>query len=809
VKNQKLIKRSFTGIGLALILLLCSFIFQIEANAQIKKITPPKINIAKILKSNTIVKDTLPKPPKIRIDPSKVKLNKLPIDTKTKSFLNTITKPIKFKDNRDKSEEKRIYLYLNKLINDSLLKIDPSTVKEIMVQLNAINTANKSTKLSIEATNDSIDSLVKLNNLDKKASKATVDSIKVQMSAVIQENANNNNQEKRVLKNKITELLKQFSDLKYCTSMLAAKDSIIKHDTLRYFKCCLNPKIQLIGWHSAEMKNEFKNYNYNYLSAINLYAYELSVTGKSKNQKEIQEFEKPNGVIKLAQSNGCDVHLTIHNDNPDEIAIFLNNPVARKTFYKEIDELIGNNKLKGINIYFDYIEESEPFVRFIKELYRNLKTINNSIKLNISIPAIRDDESLDEIAAYNFQELDSMVNCYLVLTDDLISLKTNLAQSSSPLYDSDKYGKRTIQSTIGFYGNLNIPKSKLIMTVSYTGIKWQVEDFQGTPLSHLSQGGETRTYAEIMNEYANGEVEGHNIIEGFDPDQVAAYYNITDLNTLIKEQIWFEDFRSLYQKYNWALENELGGVSIRGLGNDNGYSELWDVLGATLIKIDTTYLVEHTVHKISKVKKCLNIFTNALKGISLNTFEQDMMWASAVRLKYIDLENKKGYTRFDSIKFPDEQTIFDYMQNPIVWKNTPDYKPSVETDSQCYLTNLSQCYYLYTRWTIYATFFRWCGTIFLCLSVIFYLVTRYFERFKLGSAKVRTTIKIAQSIFFIIFIISTSFWVYLNPSFDSIGAGSNGTGIVLMFYMLFFGAFLGWIIHSWYAKNKHIPKNLP
>jgi hypothetical protein len=51
--------------------------------------------------------------------------------------------------------------------------------------------------------------------------------------------------------------------------------------------------------------------------------------------------------------------------------------------------------------------------------------------------------------------------------------------------------------------------------------------------------------------------------------------------------------------------------------------------------------------------------------------------------------------------------------------------------------------------------------------------------------------------------------LYLSPSVALIGASSAGSNIGILFISLFFGVFLGWIINSWYNKNKRVSKNLP
>jgi spore germination protein YaaH len=793
VKNRVHNKKSVSGIGLVIILILVAFIFQLEANAQIK--IPTAAKIGKAIKSKALANDTVKKVTKIIIPPSAVKLKgNLNFKKQPQGLLKKIIQPIRFKDNRENNERKRMYVFMMELIHKGQLKIDSSTVDKIMIQLDTITSANKTNNQSIESTNNSIDSLIVSNNLYDKASEAVVDSIKTQMSAVIQESADNNNQEKRDLGSELNKLLKDIRNVQFsCTSNFAEIKNKIEKDSINYFKTCLNPKIKIIGWYDGSMNDKFKNYNYYYLSSINLNGYELSANGKIKNPKDIQKFEKPEGIIELARSKGCDVHLTIHSDNPDDITQFLKDAVARKTLFRELDQLIKKDKLKGINIYFDYIEEPQRFVQFIKELRRNLSVIDSSIQLNITLPGIKDEVSLDEIAAYNFPELNSHVDYYLVLTDNISDPYLNIARASSPLFSSDKYGDRNIESTISFYSNGKIPISKLIMTVSYTGTEWQVEDFSG---SLKTDEGKTITYANILEKISRRTDNKLNVIEGFDPDQVASFVNIVGPDPDTKKQIWYEDFRSLYLKYNWALENGLGGVSIRGLGNDDGYPELWDVLGSSLIKIDTTWTD----------KKPLKVLSLKLKfGDYLNVFASDVKWAVAIRLKYYD--SNGALIRFSRVHLKDSIQIF--KGRATIWEEWQPYLPKKETENQCYLKNSTYCYALFTRWTIYSELLLWGWGISLCIFLILYIISLYFDRYKLGSDKVQNTVKIVQFLFSFLTIIAFCFWIYLNPRSSIIGAGSDGSNIEILFIFLFLGSIIGWIINSIYNKNKLITKGLP
>ncbi len=792
MNKNSFIKRFLPKTGTAILVLSIILLFFQETSAQkIFKANPA--NQAKDVKPDSAAK----KVGNIKIPPATVLLtDTLKFDAKTQGILNRILFPIRFKANRNRTEKKRIYDFMLELVKNKQLNIDSATVNEIMIQLDTINSSSLTNKKSIEA-------IIIANNLYKKTSKVVVDSLKTMMSAVIQETENSNSQEKRDLNAKVNDDLKKIRSIQYSrASGLAIRDTIVKRDTIKkidslfYREISIEPKIKIIGWYNQWMKDQYLNFNYNYLSAINLYGYELMATGECGNPENIEDFTKPGGIVETAQSNSCDVYLTIYNKKPEQISKFLSSGTAQSILFQHIDSLIQANHLNGINIYFDYIktDDADKFVQFISNLQRNLKEIDAALRLNISIPAIKDDKALAQSKAYKFSELNPLVDYYLVLTDQITNSGFGLAQSSNPLFSSDKFGSRSIEQTMGFYSNGKIPSSKLILTVSYSGLIWKVKDFSGELNSTTY---DDSTYNDILKKYVTQKVSGRTVIEGFDPDQVSAFLNVVEKDPTKKKQIWYDNFRSLYVKYNWALKNGFGGVSIRGLGYDDGYSELWNALGAALIKIDTV-VVDVKVVKSDTLKK-LTITDY------LNVFVEDFKWAVAADLEYRD---PKTNTRCDCMY--NEDSIRKYRNSPVLWYEWQKYNSKTTSkDNGNILDSSLRCKCLFARWDIYAGIFRWCWAISLSSMLLLYLVSGYFERYKAGSAKAKNIVKIAQGLFFILFIFAISFWLYLSPSVALIGASSAGSNIGILFIALFFGTFLGWIMNSWYNKNKRVSRNLP
>ncbi len=716
------------------------------------------------------------------------------------NFIQKIIQPIKFRNNRNRNEKERIYNFMQNLIEEGKLKVDSATVYDIMDQLDTI-TMNSAT------ISKSIDAIVTNYKLDKKASKEIIDSLKMQIETVIQEIVikDKESKAKQELLNRNNDFLKQIREIQF-SSDLGTDEPDSLADKKNQIRKRLTTKTNVIGWHNPWNKTEYLNYNYSYLSAINLYGYEIGANGRIRNLQDLAEFQKPGGVIDLAHRKNCDVHLTIYSKLPAVINQFLNNEVAKKTFLNELDAIISDQKLTGVNIYFDFINSSDRhvFLQFIRDVRQFLNSRNDLIQLNISIPAVKDDESLFKIGAFNFFELNQLVDYYFVLTDELTSVNNNIALTPSPLYNSDKYGQRTIESTVNFYSNGKIPISKLIVTLSYLGIEWNVEDFAGIAVK--GNAGKQLKYNEIVERYKNNQKLERTIDEGIDSSQVAAYLNISDPSTyeqgkFNKKQVWYENSNSLYQKYNWVLENNLGGVAIRGLGYDDGYSELWDVLGISFITIDSV-ANETESEKVQKFCPCLY---DSLKNTTLENSSE-----------VLRIDNwKEVWSHFQHYKRinPDSNylKIFaaDYRLAEIsdlrYAKNVP-----YTGDDKTILENMEACWDLISRWYVYSRILFGITLLFGLMAVFINFSRNFLYRFQLGGATIQVILIATFWLSVIIALLSLLLGLFLEPDLDSIGAGNQGeSNFWILIQAAIIGIVLGIIFKSSIIKNKYKQKNQP
>lgn len=769
MNNRKGIIKSIRKTRWAIILFIAAFQFEMVSNAQ-EPVAP-----ATVLLDSTL--------------------------TFEKGDLNLIQKiiqPFKFRNNRNRNEKERIYHFMQNLVEKGKLKVDSATVFDIMEQLDTMN-------MNSETISKNIDAIVASYQLDKKASKETIDSLKIQIEAVVQEIAvkEKEAQTKQELLNRNNDFLKQIREIQFLNDGGTTEPDSLDGGQKQPRKW-LTTKTNVVGWHNAWNKTEYLNYNYSYLSAINLYGYEIGSNGRIRNLQDLAEFQKPGGVIDLAHRKNCDVHLTIYSKLPAVVNQFLNSKAARETFIYELDALISKNNLTGINFYFDFIRstDSQAFIQFVHDVHQFLNRINRDIQLNISVPAIKDDESLSKISAYNFLELNSLVDFYFVLTDELTSLNNNMALAPGPLYNSDKYGQRTIESTINFYSNGKIPRAKLIVILSYLGIEWNVEDFAGITVRGNS--GKQLKYNDIIENYKNYQKAERTVEDGIDSSQVAAYLNISELSTyqtgkINKKQVWYENSNSLYQKYNWVLENNLGGVAIRGLGYDDGYSELWDILGISFVEIDS---VETLSEKVQKFCPCLydsvknTTIENSSEVLRIDNWKE--VWSHFLNFKRLHP---------DSTYFEIFAADYQLAEISELWyaENVPYLG-----DDRTILENKDTCWDLICRWYVYSRILFGITLFFVVLALIINFLRSYFYRFQFGGATIQSILIAIFWLSIIIALMSLLLGLFLEPNLDSIGAGNQGEShFWILIQAAIVGIVLGIIFKSSIIKNKFKEKNQP
>lgn len=742
----------------------------------------------------------------VKLDPLKFELDP---DKKDKEAKKSILQFLKFKENRERKEKERIQKAVKEMMmlnedekKNNKINIEPGTVNVIESELNtikdSISDVNKemgSVIDSIKAHKKDLDSLAKR---EAKRSTPVVDTdpkfdqfyelakfTREKQGAQLQAEVLEHGIAVESIRRESDSLFIEIQNLKLCSSesyMLEESDveRIVEGDTLlRSFKKGLIPRVQMAGWHDAWGEDKSENYKFDFLTDLVYDGLKLEADGTTQKPVEMQVSPKPD-VIKWAMQSGCKVLITIENPNPKEVTQFLSSPLARSTLIDELFKLWNRRIIDGVNIFFSEVSfyDRENLTLFIRELSQSLndpnepstKVAKDKFQITLSLPGVLEKTShSSKVSAYDFESLVPLVDYYWILTDQLVDQFTRVPMPSSPLESIDGRSGSIASSVEVYTTGYDIPRSKIVITISTSALEWQVnkksnEVFPGSKAK-------IRSLKQILSKYKyNRDQLELFAMERYDQKQASAFIDIKErkpsLDSIYK-RVWYDDVRSFKDKIDYTIEKKLGGISIRYLNFDEGdeeyneYLQIWKVIGATNMAIDTCWISDKLFKKYD-LSDYWSRFKDDLQWAGLNTLVPDQ---STIRCDYEDHKKKLDDllgTKFFSLEYfqPDKAKEFD---------------PNARKRS-LFLDNEEECLYLYVRWRIYARILLFLTLFFLLVgALIYYKGVIHLRRFPPGP-KNRKWINILDGLWYLFQIfayISFAFYIYLEPSYPVFGGGSN------------------------------------
>lgn len=342
-------------------------------------------------------------------------------------------------------------------------------------------------------------------------------------------------------------------------------DTLLLNDTLGItYTISLGHKAEVLGIHPYWMTDKYLQYNFTALSAISFYGY---TTEKDIKARDIPP--APLNMFNLAASAGKKRMFTYYESDPTHIDDLLKDEDAQFRCIDSLLPLLQQYQADGINIWFSQLsaKRRDAFSRFVT-LLSNYFQHNSQQQYYIAVTI----PSYDDQSAYDLRTLDPLTDHFLI---DFTKAGGTRAGSLSPMKGD---ARRAIEPVMSRFLNLQIAPSKFILLLSYYGTQWRKSSTGGKDVF-------TRyvPFSEIKSKYP----ADSSVI--YDEDAVAAYVEEKDANGEVTSEIWFDDENTLDVKYDYVLNNGLGGVAIWPLGADDGYGELWDELGYKFISIDTTF----------------------------------------------------------------------------------------------------------------------------------------------------------------------------------------------------------------------------
>lgn len=329
---------------------------------------------------------------------------------------------------------------------------------------------------------------------------------------------------------------------------------------------------EVFGWHPYWMGNAWKNYPFELLSTISYFSYKVDpLTGSYTNPEQISDWRNTS-LIDSAKVKNTKVLLTISCHGKYNNDLFLEDENKWITLIDSVSTLINYRKADGIDINFEelpYFKRTE-FNRFIKEIRENLdRNLEKKSFISVTLPALNSRE------IYDVREIQKYADLLVIMGYDYNNSIEYQEQGAVAPLQSTEAKNISLKSTIDFYINKGIDRSKTILALPYYGSMWEGKiNSDGVIDSRMER---KVTYREIMNLLKNDLVYNENSVPIFDEKSMTNYMNFIYTDNSTKE-IWFDDDYTLSKKYDYALTKNLKGIGIWALGYDNGYTDLWKVI---------------------------------------------------------------------------------------------------------------------------------------------------------------------------------------------------------------------------------------
>lgn len=266
-----------------------------------------------------------------------------------------------------------------------------------------------------------------------------------------------------------------------------------------------------------------------------------------------------NDVINTAHQNGVKIILTAVNFNSNHIHNILTNDTAKTNFFDNLQSIIQEYKLDGVNIDFENLLVSDRGTvinSFMSDLNEFIKFFFPDAEVSFASPPIN-------WSGWNFSELANACDYLFIMGYAFTGSWSTKTGGTAPLYG----GTYNISNTINIqYANVvnNNPK-KLILGVPYYGEKWETKDSlpHSPVVDYISS-------TRFQNDYVNA--NNYGLI--WANDEKNPWYKYKLDSTWV--QVWFDNDSSLGLKYSLVQSKNLRGIGMWALGYDGSRTELWN-----------------------------------------------------------------------------------------------------------------------------------------------------------------------------------------------------------------------------------------
>lgn len=321
---------------------------------------------------------------------------------------------------------------------------------------------------------------------------------------------------------------------------------------------------EVLGFHPYWMGEAYHDYQYDLLSSVAYCGYEVDpATGGYKGLHNWKSTALADSVYR----HGRKLFLTVYNMGALNNAKLLVNPDAQQLLIDSVSLLVFERKAQGICLDFEDIPKfySAHFTDLVIRMSKAIHKIDTGMKVYVTIPAVNVDD------VYDVREMNDYVDQFILLAYGYYGQTNKIAGPNAPLQSKKTWSMYNVDNSVKYYNEvLGIKRRKLLLGVAYYGNFYETKDL-GVPSEVLFY-----NYSKPYS-YIRDLVEKKGEESLLDEESSSEYLSMPEEDGTAV-QVWYDGPQSMELKYKYALEKGLGGIAIWGLGYDNGYPEMWQLL---------------------------------------------------------------------------------------------------------------------------------------------------------------------------------------------------------------------------------------
>lgn len=255
----------------------------------------------------------------------------------------------------------------------------------------------------------------------------------------------------------------------------------------------LKASSEVFGWHPYWMNDAYAGYNYNLLSVISYYAYDIDVENGGYVDQDAIAGWRSTPMIDSAHANGVNVLLTVTNYGEAANRQFLTNPSLWQPLVDSLQSLLVFRQGNGIDLNFEQVPSdlSDQYVSFIKKLRTDLA---DSMMLTVQVLPYNNG------GAFDFSALNEWVDYFIIQGYDYSEVSCNSRPAPvAPLYAINNQCP-CIANTFDYCVRNGMDISKSILGLPLYGTKTVIRE-NSYVLDDYDY--EYLTYSDILSSYAS------------------------------------------------------------------------------------------------------------------------------------------------------------------------------------------------------------------------------------------------------------------------------------------------------------------